>query len=668
MATGHQRAFYPVLNMTLPALHPPAPRWPVALLVAAPAALALILYWPTLSLPILYDDLLHIRIAGNLNWANVWLPTRDFGFYRPFTFIPFLILRTLFGHYPAPVLHGLNLLQHAANAALLTGLSWRLGQGRARALASGLLFAVFPFSYQAVAVYGHNVHPAIVGLMLTGLHTYLSALRSTTPRRWWAATVLIFIISLLTHETAVLFGLFVLGLTWAERGSWPALWPRTTANSSRAFAAEAWLVFAVMGALYTLGYRLLPISRQPQATASLTDHLWLKALYVLQAAAYPFTWFAHWLRWMDATTLILGSVGLTLALTLWAARQRARWPLLMLGWGWWALASALIGANLSADYLLHGPRLLYLSAVGLAFVWPMLLEAALSIPKIGRAAWGAALLFILAANVRFISARLNDYARLTRPVAVAASAMAARPTDAGVLFVNLPQWLSPPSNTYALGAEFVSMLGDYLFVGELVAQNIGPAHPARALEISDLLTPANYTYGIQRPSPLEDPQMDTAAREWDVFITHYAPDQPETEHTGWISPAANATLPLAFIGPYTLLSANAAHCAGRTAITLTWQELAFDAPLTASLFVHALDEAGQLLGQADGPPLGVPPGFIHFGPNQPVTEQRQIASEPPTVIHLGLYDFVNGMRFPALDSNRAPLPDSAFALPVQPCP
>jgi len=127
----------------------------MALLVAGSAV---ILYWPTLHLPLIYDSLLHIRVATELDLVTVWLPTETFGFYRPLTFLPMLIIRGWFGYYPAWLLHGLNVGQHALNALLLFALSWRLWRKPGWSVAAGLLLALFPFAYQAVAVYGHNVH------------------------------------------------------------------------------------------------------------------------------------------------------------------------------------------------------------------------------------------------------------------------------------------------------------------------------------------------------------------------------------------------------------------------------------------------------------------------------------------------------------------------------
>ncbi len=199
-------------------------RYTLLITVITAVILSLWLYWPTLSFPLIYDTLLHIRIAGNLNFGNVWIPTAAFGFYRPLTFFPMLIVESLFGYYPTGLMHGLNVAQHGLNVALLVWLSWRLWHNGRFAVTTGLIFALFPFSYQAIAVYGHNVHPTTAGLLLAGLHTYLTAIRGNGKRPFsskrpfiWIITLLFFLLSLLSHESAILFGGFAALLHWNER-------------------------------------------------------------------------------------------------------------------------------------------------------------------------------------------------------------------------------------------------------------------------------------------------------------------------------------------------------------------------------------------------------------------------------------------------------------------
>ncbi|MBK8431039.1 MAG: hypothetical protein IPL28_06950 [Chloroflexi bacterium] len=138
-------------------------------LLAHPLALTLWLYGPILRLPNVYDTLLHIQIAHGLGWWEAWLPTPQFGYFRPLVFVPLVTVREVWGGYPAAVLQTINLLQHSLNVGLVGWLVWRLWRDERQAVTAALLFATFPFSYQALAIYGNNVHLTILNFVLLGL-------------------------------------------------------------------------------------------------------------------------------------------------------------------------------------------------------------------------------------------------------------------------------------------------------------------------------------------------------------------------------------------------------------------------------------------------------------------------------------------------------------------
>jgi hypothetical protein len=660
-------------------------RYQLALMAVAAASIAVLLYWPSLTLPVIYDDLLHIRISKGLNLVSVWLPTDQFGFYRPLTFLPFILIKLLFGYYPNWLLHGLNVAQHSLNVLLLITLSWRLWRDQVRAVVAGLLFAFFPFSYQAIAVYGHNVHPTTAGLILIGCHMYLSALRSNDnrdrsrdrrQRRWWWATGFIFLLALLSHESAVLFGAFAALIHWNCKGKIPRLrFPRAGLNLRH---VPPWFILLLLGALYALLYQFLPISRGPQAAAEEDAGLWLRVLYVLQAAAFPLAWFAHMLPGLGASWLILGSFAFPLGLTAWASKQPGHRLPLLLGWGWWAVATLLIAIPLPTDYLLHGPRLLYLSAVGLAFLWSLLLTG----QKPGVLQKGFLLItviFILVTNWGFVRGRLVDYDRLSNPVRVMARVMAEQPAAEGILVVNLPQWLAPRRNTYAVGAELVAMLGNYLFVDELILENISGGHKVITVVIPDLLRNPAYPYGIHDETAFRGDAAtgfpipsDWAPAGSQIFIVRYTDAGPETTRAGALHPAGHGRSPLAHFGPYELLEASGSFCDGVVEASLVWS-LA-DASLvdsSISIFVQLLAEDGRLIAQADGPLLGMRPDLLRLLPGWEARDLRQLrpdGPELPSRLLVGVYDFTTGDRFQAYSGQQTPLPDNALRLPVAPCP
>jgi hypothetical protein len=631
-------------------------------------------------LPLIYDTLLHIRIVSGLDFSSVWLPTEAFGFYRPMTFFPMLVIKQLFGEYPAWLLHGNNVLQHAANAGLLAWLSWRLWSDWRRALVAGSIFATFPFTYQAVTVYGHNVHPAITGLVLLGLHSYLTAVSHPNPRKWQIITWGLFGLMVLTHETAVLFGGFAALVHICAK---PEL-----LKQPRQLLRQPWRWFLLAGVTYLIIYQFLPISRAPQAESVGRD-LWLNGLYLLQAAVFPIAWFAHLLPNVSGELITVVGGGLVLVATGWLAWRKPAWraPLLLAG-GWWGATSLLLAITLPTDYLLRGPRLLYLGSVGVALLWAHLLaavwptrtfkgEEASALPLTGGGlgrglVWTAVLIFMLLTSIQFVRTKLAEYAQLTEPVAI----LKQTPTfDDEIVLLNLPQWLDVPPNTYAIGVEFVTMLGDYLFAEELVEANLPGQHPVWAVSLPELQTSQLYAYGVQAQHDWPN-TFNNRVRHF--FITNYLPDGPKTTYTGYVTPQqAQPPIPppnpIAKFNPYLLTQATAQTCDGRIWAWLRWLSGGEPVSETTSVFVQVLGADGRLLTQADGPPLGLRPGLLSAPPDSLLYDLRSMMlpegeTAVPHTLLVGVYDFASGERRPATDAAGQPLPDNAWRVPISSCP
>jgi hypothetical protein len=353
---------------------------------------------------------------------------------------------------------------------------------------------------------------------------------------------------------------------------------------------------------------------------------------------------------------------------------------LLLGWGWWALASAVIALPLPADYLLHGPRLLYLGSVGLALVWPVLLgigESPFEDEPMLLGRWQLVVplvvLIICTANWQFVSGRLADYTRLTNPIIVVQKTAMA--PDAGIVLVNLPQWLAPARTTYPIGAEFTAILGNYLFAGELISANRPDETAVFPLIVPDLLSHTPYIYGLHDESRFSKyglGQRPLPTAWWphgsEVFITRYLDAGPATIHTGALQPQQDG-LPLAHFASYDLLANTAAFCHDKMTAELIWTAVN-DIPDSISIFVQAFSADGRLLAQADGPPLGLPPTSLLHAPGWQMKDLRQLpiaSGEQPTHLLIGVYDFMTGQRQPLITADPTAVFGDAFAIPVMPC-
>jgi hypothetical protein len=475
----------------------------------------------------------------------------------------------------------------------------------------------------------------------------------------------------MSSETAVLFGPIAALVEWNDRGQLPKFDFQKIGLSLRNILGRPWFIFLLFGALYTIAYRVFDFSRYPQPALTGSD-LSFKFLYVAQVAGYPFTWFNVLLP-EDPTiaiVVVLLALALALGLTFWSARDPVNRLPLLLGWGWWGLASLLITIGLETNYLLHGPRLLYMSSVGLVFLWPVLFEPVYQLPRVGRLLWVGLLLFVLVTNWIFVRSRLDVYELLSEPVETVKAEMQSRPAKEGILLVNLPNWMDPGRNTYPIGVEFVPVMGDYLFTEELMGENLRVDRPVQAIKVPDLLANQAYSYGIHEQAAGDLVEGDWAPEGSHVFVVSFAEAGPETNYRGQLAPPSDETQPRATLGPYELLQAEAAFCEGAVELITEWKPISeADISPTTSLFVQLLSDDGQLMAQADGPPLGLRPDLIDLPKGWSMVDRRELEGDgrQPAEILLGAYDFVSGNRYPAMDGDQNPLPDEALHLPVSEC-
>jgi hypothetical protein len=285
------------------------------------------------------------------------------------------------------------------------------------------------------------------------------------------------------------------------------------------------------------------------------------------------------------------------------------------------------------------------------------------------------LLFVLATNWLFVRSRLDLYAKLAEPVDVVSAVMKDRPADEGILLVNLPSWMDSSRNTYPIGVEFVPVMGNYLFVEELMAENLRVDRPAQAVKVPDLLTSQAYGYGVHEQADGDLIEGDWAPAGSHTFIIYYDEEGPVTRYSGQITPQLDQAPSLATFGPYDLLSVEADSCEDAVHLTTVWRVVSTGSSTpeigsTTSLFVQLLGEDGQLIAQADAPPMGLRPDLIQLPSGWQMVDHREL--EPgdgqPKEILVGAYDFMSGERFPATDGARQPLPDNALRIPIGDCP
>jgi hypothetical protein len=192
------------------------------------AAVAFAFYVPSLRFGFFNDD-----PTGHFRWMegrSVWSLLTDaggHGYYRPISFILWQVLHALLGRHDPFVLHLLNVLAHAANAALVVWLAHRLTGRLAYATLAGALFALYPFSYEAVPYVGSFVHPLVTLLSLLTLAFFLRW-REAGARWTFVAAHIALVLAVFSQENAVITPLLMLILN------------RTIFNRQDAKNAKTW--------------------------------------------------------------------------------------------------------------------------------------------------------------------------------------------------------------------------------------------------------------------------------------------------------------------------------------------------------------------------------------------------------------------------------------------
>lgn len=209
------------------------------LLLAAVLGATVIAYLPTLQSPLYLDDYIYVAASRDLDTSHylrlIFTPwsrdpampfTRDF--WRPLSFLYFLLTEPVFGGRPLPY-HLVNTAIHLTAAALVWVLARKLDPRSMVAGAAVVVFALYPGSTEAVS-WISSVNSAALPIMLGSWLLFLSATREPEARwRHLAAAAVLFAIALMFRETAVtvLAPLALWYVLVQRRGQWRE--PRTYA-------------------------------------------------------------------------------------------------------------------------------------------------------------------------------------------------------------------------------------------------------------------------------------------------------------------------------------------------------------------------------------------------------------------------------------------------------
>jgi len=613
------------------------------------AAAAFVFYAPSLGFGFFNDD-----PTGHFRWMEgrtIWSLLTDasgHGYYRPVSFILWQILRAILGRHDPFVLHLLNVSAHAANAALVVWLARRLSGRPACAILAGLLFAFYPFSYEATSYVGSFVHPLTTLLTLLTLAFYI-CWRERNVRWTFFAAHFTLALAVFSQENAVIVPLLLLALDlmFLEHS-------KATFFASLSFFAEP--------AIFAIVWLLVPKTAAGRAFS--LEAMRANVLPFVQALVYPLAPLANH---NPMTLAVLAVIGPTALLVL--AHYARAIRLFAFGLLIWGLASLPSILFLDNAYVLGSPRLFYLASTGAALIWAIPILNC----KLPMADWLARLVELGAAVLIFATCYLPSalytrcelaYQGMASEVGrMMASAAHSAPGQA-VTFVNLPYFFSSRGrntechNPFVFAPTGAVVIPPYADVRDFVWYNSGADLAARAVTVREY-QPGWNTFGDVMSVEQLRQQLKVShvfafdLIRWRLFDLSavWQPDMPIGQ-------------PRAVFDGVQISDFKYEIASEQITVTLTWQ--AIETVQERKVFVHIYDSNGRVAAQDDSIPATsiVPTSWWRAGDIITDTHTINLAglSVGTYQTGVGMYDAVTVARIPAHDTNGARLPDDELVI------
>ncbi len=657
--------------------------WPGLSLFLWSLLLVAVLYGRALFLPFFFDDLDHLPYVGRTPLAAIWGSAGGFPYYRPLGATVWRLLFLLAGSHLAWLLHGVNLLLHAANGWLVGRLAGRLAADRGAAWGAATLFLVFPFSYQAVPWIGALYHLLVTFFALTAVLAAL-AYRSSRNRRWLMAGLAAAGLAPFAHENGVVVPLLVAAAFLTDSAS-AAQGRGGKAGTAASFPdrlrpAAVWLLAPAGGAAAWLS---VPKGRAEPFGALNLEAIWQNSVYFLQGTAFPVTIAGGWLRdrwgWNDLWTAAGLGLGALLVTILLLRQQPSLRPAFHLGLIWTAAAAAPAVFALDFAYVISAPRLLMLPAAGIALIWgaaAAALSHRLSRPAgWTRAALTFALLLLLALPAgRFVWRQIDQHALLGRAWRSGVDAVAAanREGQAAIL-VNFPSSVTTVPTTFPLGHEGTVFMVPYIPTDRLVDVQTGRPQTVAFRRHDDIRPQMPYIYDVLGDGR-DWPALATAYPAAEIWAARYAPEAITLEQLGAFGAGTDAPADAHFpdAGVFLGVPRAAWHDPETLEVALIWQAhepAAGFNPNEYTVFVHALAADGSLAAQADGLALGNTFPVAQWPAAGAFLDRRRLRVPldqiRPERLSIGLYSWETGDRLPITLAGGEQPADQALTIPLE---
>jgi len=623
------------------------------------AAVAFAFYAPSLRFGFFNDD-----PTGHFRWMegrSVWSLLTDaggHGYYRPVSFILWQVLHALLGRHDPFVLHLLNVLAHAANAALVVWLAHRLSGRLAYAALAGALFALYPFSYEAVPYVGSFVHPLVTLLILLTLAFYVRW-REDGVRGAFVAAHIALVLAVFTQENAVITPLLLIFLGLVRSADFSRSW------SERLKSSLPTLSFFAEPVIFAAAWLLVPKTAEVR-TLSL-EAMRANVLPFVQALVYPA---APWANHNPTTLAILAAISLAVLFAL--ARYARVTRLFAFGLVVWALASLPSILILDNAYVFGSPRLYYLPSVGAALVWsiPILtFRGQRSEVRSRIAEWGICVVILAACylpSAGYMRCELAYQEMASEVGRMMAGATQSASPGQEVTFVNLPYFFSSRGkgtecrNPFVFAPTGAVVIPPYSDARDFVFYNGGPDVPTSAVTVRDAeRQPGWQTFG--EAASVEQLRQRLATSH--VFVFDLVRWQLFDLSTAW-QPGASMNQASATLGGVQISNLKSQISNDRGVTILTWQSVT-TVP-DRKVFVHVYDSSGKVAAQDDGVPAQGFAPTSWWRPGDVITDTHivSLANLPPGTYRVaaGMYDTITSTRIEARGADGTRLPDDEITI------
>jgi hypothetical protein len=627
------------------------------------AVVVLALYAPALRFGLIWDD--PRFYASGMTQSSLWQvltspqpPT--FQFYRPVAVLYNRLFVSPEGMVNAPLAHALQIGMHLVATLISVPILRAFKFNPAHARLTALCFAIFPFSFQAVA-WQQNQQPLVLFWVLLSVLAAVG-FRQRRSLVWLGLSLVAYALALLVQEGAVLFVVVFFWLAVTDRQVFrlqERVWPLLHLGLALTYV-WIWLSmphqssvtgqgFQIKSAGYLLQGVVFPVARLMGGTASNWPLGVLMGLFVaLGLLLVPGVW-----KWESAQVAVLCAT-------------------------WIAVGLLPVWGGLASWYVLSGPRLFYAASLGIAGLWGGWAAWAFSSrqPRWRRWVGGLALVLVLTVSLQQWWQFCKLYREGTQHLARAVQLLEAAP-DGRLLFVNFPDHIEVYPRPYPIGtvdlilAPVVQNLSDY------ARAEAGRSGEDRSL--SAFLAGADergaWPYYVDMRGEDTSPEGLVQAALWAdaVYLTHYLPGgRLDLQQVGDVRPAQSPVTPIAaWEDSVQLVGAEVSVSASRVlTLRLVWRCLK---PLREhdTIFVHFWQN-GAFRASADGDSLGTLVPLYAWQVGTDIVDVRYVDVsdfEPGRYqVRVGIYNRVDRTRYPVrgIDGARFPedeAPAQTFVLP-----